>query len=74
MSGSIEVGFIVLGVLLIAGSRVIADGFKVPSDSSAVTKFAGLGDNYPSRLYRWIVAVVSGIAFVAVGVAGLLGG
>lgn len=74
MSGPIEVGCIVLGVLLIARSRVIADGFKIPGDSSAVTKFAGLGDNYPSRLYRWIVAVMAGTAFTAVGVAGLLGG
>ena len=74
MSVPIDVGFIVLGALLVAGSRAIADGFKIPGNTSAVTRFAGLGDNYPSRLYRWVVAVVTGIAFVAVGVGGLLGG
>jgi hypothetical protein len=69
----VDIGAIVLGLLLIACSRVIADGFSVPGDRSAVTRFSGLGDSYRSRLYRWATAVLTGLVFVAVGVADLFG-
>jgi hypothetical protein len=70
----VDIGFIILGLLLIAGSRVFADGFRVRGDTSAVTKFSGLGDDYSSRIYRWITAVVTGLVFLLVGIADLFGG
>jgi len=68
------IGFIVLGMLLIAGSRLIADGFAVPGDPSRATKLLGLGDDPGSRLLRWTTAVLTGVVFVAAGVAVLVGG
>jgi hypothetical protein len=68
----IDTGFIVLGLLLIGVSRMIADGFKITGGTSTVTKLSGLGDNYSSRLYRWVTAVITGLVFVVIGIAGLL--
>jgi hypothetical protein len=67
-------GLIVVGLLLIAGSRVFADAFRVSGDTSLFTKFAGLGDNDASRLYRWATAVVVGLVLIIAGVADLLSG
>jgi hypothetical protein len=72
MSSAIDITLIVIGSLLIAGSRMFADYFRVPGNSSAFIKFAGLGDNYNSRLYRWVTAVATGGAFIVVGIADLM--
>jgi hypothetical protein len=69
MSPLIDAGFIVLGLLLIGASRTIADGFKINGDVSTITRLAGLGDTYNSRLYRWATASVAGLVFVVVGIA-----
>jgi hypothetical protein len=69
----VDIGAIVAGVLLVAGSRVFADAFRIPDDTSLATKFMGLGDNYSSRLYRWTIAVLVGLMFIGAGLADLLG-
>jgi hypothetical protein len=66
------VGLMILGLLLILGSRAIADAFNASGDTSTPTKFLGLGDNYQSRLYRWATTVLTGLVFLVAGVAGLL--
>ena len=72
MSLAIDIVLIVIGLVLIGASRMIADCFRIPGNTSAFVKFAGLGDNYNSRLYRWVTAVVTGAAFVVVAVADLV--
>lgn len=72
MSPEIDIALIVIGLLLIGGSRVFAESFRIPGDTSAVTKFSGLGDNYNSRLYRWVTAVATGAVLIIVGIAGLV--
>jgi hypothetical protein len=67
-----DIVLIVVGVVLIGGSRLIADNFRIPGNTSTFIKFAGLADDYVSRLYRWCTAVLTGAVFVAVGVADLV--
>jgi hypothetical protein len=71
VSPVIDIASIVIGLVLIAGSRMLADYFRIPGNTSAFIKFAGLGDNYNSRLYRWATAVATGVVFVVVGIADL---
>jgi hypothetical protein len=73
MSPLLDIGAIVIGLLLIGLSRVIADAFRFPGNTSSFIKFAGMGDNYSSRLYRWATAVGVGLLFVVAGAADLLG-
>jgi hypothetical protein len=72
MSPAIDIALIVMGVVLIAGSRIFAAYFRIPGNTSAFIKFAGLGDNYNSRLYRWATAVATGAVFIAFGIADLM--
>jgi hypothetical protein len=72
MSPAVDIALIAVGLILIGGSRTFADAFKIRGDTSAITKFSGLGDNYNSRLYRWATAVGTGVVFIAVGTAGLV--
>jgi hypothetical protein len=67
----LNVGLIVVGVVLIAGSRTIAYGFEIPGDRSPVTRFVGFGDDVVSRYRRWWTAVVLGLACIGIGVARL---
>lgn len=69
----LDIGAIVVGVLLVAGSRVFAEAFRVPGDTTLATKFMGLGDTFSSRLYRWAIAVLAGLMFIGAGVADLFG-
>lgn len=67
---------LVVGVVLIALSRWIADNFKVRGEyggaTGAMLRFGGLYDNYASQLYRWCVCVLTGLVFIGVGVAEIL--
>lgn len=63
---------LVVGVALCAASRTIADSFRVPGNRSTLVKFAGMADDDWSRLYRWVVCVLTGLIFIGVGVGGLL--
>ena len=71
-----DIAFIVVGAFFIAGSRWVADNFKIPGEhggaTGAMLRFGGLYDNYSSQLYRWVTCVVVGCLSVGVGVAGLL--
>ena len=70
-----EIVLIVVGLALVAVSRWLADNFKIPGEhkgaAGTMIRMAGLYDNYPSSLYRWISAVLTGTIFVAVGVIDL---
>jgi hypothetical protein len=69
-----SVGFVLSGLLLIAVSRAVADGFRIRGNTSVMAKFVGMADDYVSRLYRWVVCVVTGFVFVAVGTITLFSG
>jgi hypothetical protein len=71
MSLLLDIGVICLGLLLIGGSGVLADAFTPLGGNSLMTRLSGLGDGYNSRLYRWAAAVLTGLLFVAAGVADL---
>lgn len=71
VSSLLDISAICLGLLLIGGSRVLADAFKSPGDNSLVTRFLGLGNTYNSRLYRWAAAVLTGLLFIAAGMGDL---
>ncbi|HEY6759113.1 MAG TPA: hypothetical protein VI318_06465 [Baekduia sp.] len=66
-----DLALIVLGVLLVACSRVIADRFKVAHKANPLIKFAGLADDPASALHRWITAVGVGVFFIVAGIYGL---
>ena len=70
-------GSVILGVMLIGVSRWVADNFKIEGEhrgaSASFIRMGGLYDDYPSRLYRWLVCVVTGMVFVVLGAAGLTG-
>jgi hypothetical protein len=61
--------FIVVGVALCGLSRTIADEFRFAGNRSTAVKMLGMADDYPSQLYRWVVCVITGLAFIGVGVA-----
>jgi hypothetical protein len=63
---------IVVGVLLCALSRTIADSFRIEGNRSTAVKMLGMADDYVSRLYRWFVCVLTGLLFIGVGVGYLL--
>ncbi len=50
---------------------MFADAFKASGDNSPVTRFSGLGDSYNSRLYRRAAAALTGLLFIAAGIADL---
>ena len=64
------IGLIVVGVLVIAASRVFAEAFSIGGD--ATTRLLGFGDDVASRYRRRAVAVVIGVGLIVGGIA-LLG-
>jgi hypothetical protein len=66
-----DIVLIVVGVVLIGVSRLIADHFKFPGQTSTWAKTAGMADNYASALTRWIASVLTGLVFVVAGVIDL---
>lgn len=67
-----DIGFIVIGVVLCAASRMVADSFRIPGSRSTFVKMGGLGDDYVSRLYRWFVCVLTGLVFIGIGLIDLV--
>lgn len=74
----VHIVLIIVGLVLIAGSRTFADAFGVPPGpagrDSGVTKLLGMGSGYKSRLYRWASAMLTGLVLAGVGIFGLLSG
>ena len=71
-----HIAAIIIGGALILSSRWIADNVRIPGEhdgsAGAMIRFAGLYDSDMSRLYRWATCVLAGLAFLGVGVAGLV--
>ena len=66
---------IAVGLALVAASRWLAYNFRISGEhrgfSGAMIRLGGLYDDYPSQLYRWVTAVLVGVAFVVVGIVSL---
>jgi sulfite exporter TauE/SafE len=67
----VGVALIIVGLLAVAGARVVAEVFELPGNDSATTRFLGFGDDVASRYRRWVTVVLVGLACVGLGVARL---
>lgn len=67
-----DVILIVVGLVLCLSSRVVADNFRIPGNRTTLVKMGGMADDYVSRLYRWIVCVVTGLFLLGAGAVDLL--
>lgn len=75
MSTGVGIGFMLIGVILCVGARSFAQSFQAPDTEAPlrpILTFAGLGRGDWSRVYRWLVAVVTGLFFFVVGLIGLV--
>jgi hypothetical protein len=66
-----DITLVVVGVVLFAVSRWVADHFKFPGQTAMWAKAAGMADNYASALTRWIACALTGLVLIAAGVVDL---